>query len=61
MNKWLELIIGVVFLIAAIVAWAYNFAGLGSAALDFLKGGLMWVVIILGVVFIVLGISDLKE
>lgn len=61
MNKWLELIIGVVFLIASIVAWAYNFAGLGTAALDFLKGGLMWVVIILGVVFVVLGISDLKE
>ena len=61
MNKWLELIIGVVFLIAAIVAWVYNFAGLGAAALSFLKGGLMWVVIILGIVFIVLGISDLKE
>jgi len=61
MNKWLELIIGIVFLIATIVAWAYNFAELGSAALNFLKGGLMWVVIILGVVFIALGINDLKE
>ncbi|HKL23852.1 MAG TPA: hypothetical protein VJ912_00795 [Candidatus Nanoarchaeia archaeon] len=61
MNKWLELLIGVVFLIAAIVAWGYNLAGLGSAALNFLKGGLMWVVIILGVVFITLGINDLKE
>lgn len=61
MNKWLELIIGIVFLIAAIIAWAYNFANFGEAALNFLKGGLMWVVIILGIVFIVLGINDLKE
>ena len=61
MNKWLELIMGIVFLIAAVVAWVYNFAGLGSAALNFLKGGLMWIIIILGVVFVVLGISDLKE
>ena len=61
MNKWLELLIGVVFLVIAIVAWGYNFVELGSAALGFLKGGLMWVVIILGIVFIVLGINDLKE
>lgn len=61
MNKWLELIIGVIFLIAAVVAWAYNLANLGEAALNFLKGGLMWIVIILGVVFIALGINDLKE
>ena len=61
MNKWLELIMGVVFLIASLIAWAYNFAGFGDAALSFLKGGLMWVVIMLGVVFIVLGISDLRE
>ena len=62
MNKWIELLFGLMLVTAAIyVSWGMNFQGLGTAALEFLKGGLVWFVIMLGLLFILLGISDLKE
>lgn len=65
MNKWLELIIGVIFVIAGIVAWALTldlgFWDFGTAAWNFLKGGLVWAVIMIGLLFLMLGISDLRE
>jgi len=60
MNKWLELLVGLVFLIAAVSAWIMNFWGFGAAALAFFKGGLVWFVLMLGALFLLLGISDLK-
>lgn len=66
MNKWLELLFGLILVIAAIlVAW-YS-AGWGSfwnfkhAAWEFLKGGVFWFVVMIGALFVLLGISDLKE
>jgi len=61
MNKWLELLVGLVLVIAAICAWVVNLAGLGTAALEFLKGGLVWLVIMIGLLFLMLGISDIRE
>jgi hypothetical protein len=61
MNKWVEIVLGLMFLNGAIFIWWSNFAGFGQAALTLLKGGLMWVVIFVGLVLILLGISDLKE
>jgi len=61
MNKWLEILVGLVLVIAAIVGWVTNFWDMGAAALDFLKGGIVWFVIMIGLLFLMLGISDLKE
>ena len=71
MNKWLELIIGLVLLIAVIlVAWAssaYSWVLLGKdfnflhSAWIFLKGGLFWFVTMIALLLILLGINDLKE
>ena len=61
MNKWIELLLGLVLLIAAIVAWIVNLWGMGAAALEFFKGGLVWFVILIGLLFLMLGISDLRE
>jgi hypothetical protein len=61
MNKWLEILVGLVLVIAAAVAWAYNLWAFGDAALSFLKGGIVWFVILIGLLFLMLGISDLKE
>lgn len=61
MNKWLEILVGLIFVIAAVVAWATNFWGMGEAALAFLKGGIVWFVVLLGLLFLMLGISDLKD
>ena len=57
MNKWSELLLGLVLLIVGILIWAYYW---GAAALQFLEGGIVWAVLGLGALFILLGISDLK-
>lgn len=60
MNKWLEILVGLVLVIVAVLAWAL-FPSWGQAALAVLKGGIIWVIIIAGLLFLMLGISDLKE
>jgi len=67
MNKWLEILVGLILVIAAIlVAWYSpllwgDFWNFRHAAWEFLKGGAFWFVLGIGVLFIILGISDLKE
>ena len=61
MNKWLELLVGLILIIAAVTAWISGFWEMGEAALIFLKGGIVWILIILGLLFLLLGLSDLKE
>jgi len=62
MNKWLELLVGLILVVGAIfVAWYLDFWAMGQAAITFFKGGIVWFVIMIGLLFIMLGISDLKE
>ena len=61
MNKWCEILLGLVFLNGAIFLWGYNLFGFGDAALSFLKGGATWLIILVGLILIMLGISDLKD
>jgi hypothetical protein len=61
MNKWAELLMGMILLVVAIYAWGMNILGLGTAALEFLKGGIIWLVVMVGLLFVMLGISDLKD
>ena len=71
MNKWLELVLGLVLFVGAIVvAWAssaYSWALFGkdfnflSASWIFLKGGIFWFIVMMGLLLIMLGISDLKD
>lgn len=65
MNKWTELFAGLLLIIIPIVVafysqnWgAWNF---WDAAGQFFKGGLFWFIVMIGVLLILLGISDLKE
>jgi len=71
MNKWLELLLGLILLIGAIlVGWlshAYDWTLFGKS-LDFLnaawillKGGIFWLVILVGLILIILGISEMKD
>lgn len=71
MNKWSELFLGLIVLIGVIVlSWfssVYNWTIFGKD-LDFLhaswmlfKGGLFWIIVMIGLLLIVLGISDLKD
>jgi len=66
MNKWVEILVGLILVVAAIYAWGFSgrwgeFWNFGTAAWEFFKGGLVWFVIMIGLLFIMLGISDLKE
>ena len=66
MNKWLELLLGLVLLIGVILfAWySVNFGSFWNfrhAAWEFLKGGIFWLIALIGLLLIVLGINDLKE
>ena len=61
MNKFIEILIGLILLVVPIYAWITNYWFLGEAALLVLKGGVMWALILAGILFLVLGISDLKD
>ncbi len=71
MNKWLEIIIGLVLIIGMILIGYYSSANAWTiaekslnfwhAGWEFLKGGIFWFVIMIGLLFLMLGISDLKE
>ena len=65
MNKWLEILLGLILVIIPIVV---VFQWLNAGRWDFLhpawtvlKGGVFWAVVGLGLLFLMLGISDLKE
>ena len=65
MNKWVEILIGLILVIAAAIVWAVSpqwgdFLNFGNAAWEFLKGGIIWFVILIGLLFLMLGISDLR-
>ncbi len=57
----MEILLGLILLIAPIYAWIVNMWGAGAAATTFFKGGLVWLLILIGALFLMLGISDLKE
>ena len=65
MNKWSELLFGLVLIIAPIYIAFYSqnwgIWNFWDAAGTFLKGGIFWFLVMIGVVFILLGIADLKE
>jgi uncharacterized membrane protein len=61
MNKWIQLLAGLVLLLGGIFVFGMNFFGFGSAALTVLKGAAMWIVLLVGLVLVILGISNLKE
>lgn len=63
MNKWIEILLGLILVVTtvALVLPGMPCASWGKAAIEFLKGGIVWLVLLLGLLFLMLGISDLKE
>ena len=61
MKKIAGLLLGLVFLVVPIYAWIVNYAGFGDAALTFLKGGLIWFVLLIGAVSLLAVLSSLKN
>ncbi len=65
MNKWFEIFFGLILLIGVILLSWYSvqwgtFWNFRHAAWEFFKGGLVWMIALIGLLFIMLGISDLK-
>ena len=64
MNKWAEILLGLILVIGAIIIAFYSMNwgtwDFARPAWTFLKGGLFWLVLMVGALFILLGISDLK-
>jgi len=61
MNKWIELLLGLVLLVGVIILGTMVWPSLWASALVFLKGGIFWALIGIGLLLILLGISDLKN
>ena len=61
MNKLVSILFGLILLAAGIFVWGNNWAGFGDAALAFLQGGIVWLVLLIGLMLVILGISDLKD
>jgi hypothetical protein len=62
MNKWLEILLGLILVVVplALILPGMPLASWGRAALVVLKGGITWMVLLVGLVLIVLGINELK-
>lgn len=61
MNKWLKLLSGLILVVATVYACGMNLLGFGTAALITLKGGVIWFVIMIGLLLLFLGINEIKE
>jgi len=65
MNKWAEILLGLILVIIAVLVWSFSpqwgdFWNFGAPAWEFLKGGIIWFIILIGLLFLMLGISDLR-
>jgi hypothetical protein len=66
MNKWLEILIGLVLINISVYVILIShqwgaFWNFGHAAWLFLKGGVLWSILLVGVLFVILGISNMKD
>jgi hypothetical protein len=61
MNKWLEILIGLILLIDILTIFITNFRGFAKNSLVFLQGGIIWFIILMGILFIFLGLTHSKK
>ncbi len=63
MNKWLEIFLGLIMVVIplTLILPGMPLSNWGRAALIILKGGIVWVVLLTGLLLIILGINELKE
>ena len=59
MDKWTEIFLGLIFVLAAVLV-AFYIPSWFDAALAVLKGGILWFVLGIGLILVMLGISELK-
>ena len=60
MNKFISILFGLILLAVGIFGWAVA-PSWGQAALQLLKGGIVWGILLIGLLLVILGLSDLKD
>lgn len=60
MNKWIEILIGVILIVVPILL-AIIFSSWGIAAIELIKGAVIILVVLAGIIMLAVGISDLIE
>ncbi|MCX6742220.1 MAG: hypothetical protein NTX24_03550 [Candidatus Pacearchaeota archaeon] len=62
MNKFIEILLGLILLAVPILAAIFNWIpGLGKATLVFIGGAVVVILVLFGLLFLILGISDLNK
>ncbi len=63
MNKWLKIILGTILLagVITLVLPSMPLESWGEATLNLIKGGVTLVVLLIAIILIILGITELKE
>jgi len=61
MNKWFGLFIGLILVVETVYLAGMNIWEFRYAAITVFKGMLIWIVFFIGLLLIILGISDLKD
>ncbi len=61
MDNKVEIILGLILLNLVAFFWITDLWKLGQAALILLKGGFMWIMLLLGIILTLLGLNELRE
>ena len=60
MNKWIEILLGLIFVVAAVLI-GFSYPTWLASAIIVLMGGLLWFVLGIGIILVLLGISELRQ
>jgi len=61
MDKYVSIVLGLILMLIPIYLSIANVWQIGTAALILLKGGIAWIVLLVGLVLIMTGLMGLKE
>ena len=63
MNKWLKILLGLILIVVPLylILPTSPLEMWGIAALELIKGGATIIVLLAGIVFVILGISELRD
>ena len=61
MNNVSKIFVGLVLFLLSILIWITNWLGFGDAALSLLQGGILWIILLIGLVALITGLSSLGK
>lgn len=61
MNKWLEILLGLLMVTVPLILATLVLPSFWNSALIVLQGGIFWAIVGIGLLLILLGLSDLKN